>query len=96
MNCKSSVRTTDIVASADLKYEYHIAKIGVFGSVIRGEAKEKSDIDIVYVMEEEYTLGFRAKIIVERKLKKALGFKKIDFINSRCLNPIIELSIQNK
>jgi uncharacterized protein len=80
----------------DLKREYHIVKIGVFGSVIREEAKKKSDIDIVYVMEEEYSLGFRAKIAVERKLKKTLGFKSIDFINSRCLNPIIALAIKDE
>ncbi len=79
-----------------LQNEYHIAKIGIFGSVVREEEAERSDIDMIYVMEDDYSLGFRAKISVERQLKKALGFKKIDFINSRCLNPIIGLAIKDE
>ena len=80
----------------DLQKDYHIIKIGIFGSVVREDTSEKSDIDLVYFMEDSYTLGFRAKIEVERKIKKTLGFKKMDFINSRCLNPIISLSIKNE
>ena len=35
-----------------LKERYKVAKVGIFGSMVRGEEREESDIDILVVFEE--------------------------------------------
>jgi len=39
---------------AHIKERYKVKETGVFGSQIKGEAKKKSDIDILVEFEEEY------------------------------------------
>ncbi|MGD0282345.1 MAG: nucleotidyltransferase family protein [Dissulfurispiraceae bacterium] len=40
----------------ELREKYKISEIGVFGSYVRGEQKEKSDVDILVVFEEPISL----------------------------------------
>ena len=77
-----------------LREEFGISRIGLFGSYARDEQTAKSDIDLVYELEEGRTLGFRGKLVVEKRLRKVLGHRKIEFINSRYLNPIIRYEMQ--
>ncbi|OIN59884.1 nucleotidyltransferase family protein [Arsenicibacter rosenii] len=76
-----------------LQQEFGIYKIGLFGSYARQQHTAKSDIDLVYELEEGKTLGFRNKLEVEKRLKKRLGKKKIEFINYRYLNPVIRVEL---
>ena len=55
-----------------LQERYHVSRIGVFGSVARGDSTEKSDIDL-YV-ELEKPLGFDF-ILLGDELEEALGAK---------------------
>ena len=53
-----------------LAQKYGVKKIGVFGSVIRGDAKEYSDIDIAVEMDERNI--FRNFFALEQYLKDNL------------------------
>jgi predicted nucleotidyltransferase len=50
--------------------EYGIARMGVFGSVARGEQKEDSDIDIYY---EGPSMGLKSLVRLPRELEDVLG-----------------------
>jgi predicted nucleotidyltransferase len=50
--------------------EYGIERIGIFGSVARGEQTEKSDIDIYY---EGKSLGLKSLVEFPEKLEEYLG-----------------------
>lgn len=50
--------------------EYGIERIGIFGSVARGEQTGESDIDIYY---EGRSLGLKSLVGLPTELEKALG-----------------------
>ena len=50
--------------------EYGIERIGIFGSVARGEQTENSDIDIYY---EGKSLGLKSLVEFPMQLEKFLG-----------------------
>jgi len=50
--------------------EYGIERIGIFGSVARGEQSENSDIDIYY---EGKSLGLKSLVEFPMQLEKFLG-----------------------
>jgi len=70
-----------------LKKRYHVKRIGIFGSVVRGEQKEESDIDIV--VELESPIGFFEFIRMEIFLSKILQ-KKVDLVSKGAIKPIIK------
>lgn len=73
-----------------LEKRYHIKKIGIFGSIVRGENKKNSDIDIL--VEFRKSPGFEF-ITMERELKESMK-TKIDLVSKDSLqNPIIKKHI---
>jgi predicted nucleotidyltransferase len=50
--------------------EYGIVRMGIFGSVARGEQKEDSDIDIYY---EGPSMGLKSLVRLPHELEDALG-----------------------
>ena len=66
---------------------YHIVSLALFGSMARGEATEKSDIDIL--VDFSQTPDLLTFIELEEKLKSALG-KNVDLVPKRKLR--VELS----
>jgi len=65
-----------------LKEKYKVRSIGVFGSVIRGEQKETSDIDILVEFEDDADLFdlMGIELFLEEKLNQ-----KVDVISKRAL-----------
>jgi uncharacterized protein len=72
----------------DFTQKYHISKMALFGSFARGEQHMKSDVDIIYTLDEGYKLSFDRYIELENELIHAFG-TKIDLINEKKLNPLI-------
>ena len=65
---------------------YGVKKIGVFGSYVRGEQKEKSDIDLLVEFEEPISLlDF---VALERHLSEIMGVK-VDLVMKTALKPRI-------
>ncbi len=70
--------------------ENDVTSIGVFGSVARGEASEKSDIDLLVKFGKRKSLLGVVKL--ERELTKALG-RKVDLVTEGAISPYIRANI---
>lgn len=69
-----------------IKREYGVTGIGVFGSYVRNEARLDSDIDIL--VEFEKTPGFFKFLELEEKLSEWLGIP-VDLTTRNALKPRI-------
>ncbi|MCI0521170.1 MAG: nucleotidyltransferase family protein [Chloroflexi bacterium] len=63
-----------------------VVKVGVFGSMARGEANEASDIDLIVEFSRRTSL--LALVGFERKLSVALG-RKVDVLTEAALSPYL-------
>ena len=70
--------------------ENDIVMLGIFGSVARGEATEKSDIDLLVKFSERK--GLLALVRLERILSEALG-RKVDLLTESAISPYIRENI---
>lgn len=85
-------RIMKIVDSNDelLENDYHVKKLGVFGSVARGNQKKSSDVDIL--VEFSKPVGFFQFIKLEDYLSKILS-RKVDLVTKNALKPAIKAQI---
>ncbi len=63
---------------AEICRRYRVAKLELFGSRARGEARPDSDVDLLVTFEEGYTPGWELAGLLE-DLVNALG-RKVDLI----------------
>lgn len=70
-----------------LREKYGITEIKLFGSYIKGEQNESSDIDIIVSFEEQPTLIELLKI--EREFEKLLDLK-VDLLTEEGISPFIK------
>lgn len=63
-----------------------VSMIGIFGSVARGEATGRSDIDFVVRFSKRKSL--LALVRLERQLSAAIG-KKVDLLTEAAISPYI-------
>ncbi len=68
----------------DLAERYGVKRLGVFGSYVRGEADDRSDLDIIVEFEDAPTLW--EFIRLERELGDKLGVKA-DLVIKKSLKP---------
>ena len=66
-----------------LKEKFKVKEIGIFGSYVRGEESEKSDVDILVEFSEP--IGWEFIDLVEF-LENILG-RKVDLVTVRALKP---------
>jgi predicted nucleotidyltransferase len=70
--------------------KYGVTRAGIFGSVVRGEAREESDIDILVEIESRMSsLDF---VGLKLELEEALG-KPVDLGEYSVIKPIIKEQI---
>jgi len=72
----------------ELKEKYGIKEIGVFGSYVRREHKEKSDLDILVEFEEDAKIGLLKFVNMENYLSELIGVK-VDLVEKSTLKPRI-------
>lgn len=70
----------------ELRANYNVKSIGIFGSVARGEADERSDIDVL--VEFEPPIGLFKFLELEEVLGERLG-GKVDLVSKKALKPEI-------
>ena len=73
---------------------FGIKRIGVFGSFVRGEEKEESDIDII-VEFEEGKKNFNNFINLAFFLEKLFG-RKVDLVTLESISPYIKPYIEKE
>jgi uncharacterized protein len=72
--------------------EYHIDKIGLFGSYARGEQSNKSDLDLIVEFEENTPDLYELKIQIKEFFKKQLGLE-VDICREKYIKPRIKKAI---
>jgi len=66
----------------EMKEKYGVKEIGIFGSLVRGEMKEESDVDIL--VEFEKPIGFFKFLELEEYLSNLIG-RKVDLVSKKAL-----------
>ena len=77
----------------ELREEYAVAEIGVFGSFVRGEQQEGSDVDML--VQFSRPVGFVTFIRLESRLREILG-RDVDLVTKKALKPHIGRHILNE
>jgi uncharacterized protein len=57
---------------------YHIRRLSLFGSMLKGTSNSKSDVDLLVEFERGYVPGFIRLAGMERELSDLAGGKKVD------------------
>ena len=70
------------------KREFHVSKLGLFGSYARGEATEESDIDLLVEFEDDINI-FETKFLIRDFIKSQLG-KDVDICSEKYLKPYVK------
>ena len=71
---------------------FHPMRIGIFGSVARGENTENSDIDILYQLEN--AVGMFTIVRIKDDLEEKLN-RKVDLVSEKYLHPELKPHIMN-
>jgi len=73
--------------------EYHLTKIGLFGSIARGEQNDLSDIDVVIEFKANtpdlYTLKLRLKNEIQSRFNMRVDICRLKYIKPIFKNQII-------
>jgi predicted nucleotidyltransferase len=69
-----------------LMEKYGVKEIGVFGSYVKGEQKDKSDLDVL--VEFGRSIGFFEFLELEEYLENTIGVK-VELVTKRALKPKI-------
>jgi len=72
----------------ELRERYGVKEIGVFGSYVRGEEKEESDLDILVMFEPDVKMDLIKFVELEVYLSELLGLK-VDLVMKSALKPRI-------
>ena len=75
-----------------LKDKFHVVKIGLFGSYVRGDQNSKSDIDLIVEFEENTQDLYELKIKLKKFIKDSLG-TEVDICREKYIKPRIRKSI---
>jgi predicted nucleotidyltransferase len=70
----------------EVKRKYKVSEIGILGSLVRGEQKKRSDIDILVEFDQRDIPGLLKFIEMERYLEKLLR-KKVDLVRKGGIRP---------
>ncbi len=79
-----------------LKKEYGVKEIGIFGSYVRGEQKDTSDIDILVSFYPKAKMNLIKFVELENFLSALLGGIKVDLVTKAALKPRIGKKILNE
>ncbi|MDP3047492.1 MAG: nucleotidyltransferase family protein [Chloroflexota bacterium] len=78
-------------ALVELCQHNDVARLSVFGSFARGEATERSDVDLLVEFSKRNSL--LALIALERKMSAALG-RRVDLLTREAISPYLRDSIE--
>jgi predicted nucleotidyltransferase len=78
----------------ELEQQFGVVSIGLFGSTVRGEASEDSDIDIAIEMTPDMK-SLHNFLAVKRRLENELG-RRVDLGIEGTLKPLVKKDIQKE
>ena len=71
---------------------FHPVRIGIFGSMARGENTENSDIDILYQLKD--AIGLFNLVRIKESLEEKLN-KRVDLVSEKYMHPKLKPYIMN-
>lgn len=88
------MRVLDLIKKHEneIKDRYSVSKIGVFGSYVRGEENESSDIDILVEFDESTLHNFMGLVFY---LEELFG-KKVHLVTNNALSPYIRHNVEKE
>jgi len=81
---------------ADFCRLHHIRRLAVFGSALRSDFNENSDIDILVEFEPDHIPGLFGMARLERELSKLLGGRKVDLRTPEDLSRYFRQEVLNE
>ncbi|MEM2244683.1 MAG: nucleotidyltransferase family protein [Archaeoglobaceae archaeon] len=73
----------------EIRKKFRVKEIGVFGSYVRGEMKETSDVDVLVEFEENAKVSLIDFLKLENYLSEILGVVRVDLVEKGALKPNI-------
>jgi len=73
---------------AEFCHKHHIRRLWLFGSVLRDDFRDDSDVDVLYEFEKGQIIGFKI-FSIEDELSELFGGKRVDFVDFDDLSPRI-------
>ena len=83
----------DEQAVADFCQHRHIVRLALFGSVLRDDFSEDSDVDVLVEFAPRHTPSFVDLHYLERELSELLGHHRLDLVTQKFLNHRIRDSV---
>ncbi len=74
----------------ELKRDYSVSYLGLFGSYVRGAQRKRSDVDLL--VEFDGSMDLFRYIELEQRLSKLIG-RKVDLVMKSSLKPVIGIFI---
>ncbi len=84
MNDRDEIISILRAALPDLKQRWPIQSLALFGSMVRGDATEASDVDLL--VEFEAPIPFSIYFSLEQELERLTG-RHVDLVTRRALKP---------
>jgi len=78
-----------------LNKQFHVSRIGLFGSYTRNEQTSNSDIDLIVDFEENTDDLFDVKIGIKQFFKENLNIE-VDICREKFIKPLFKKRIQNE
>lgn len=72
---------------AALCRQHHIRRLSIFGSVLRGDFRPESDIDVLVEFETGHVPGFLRLHAIEQELSALFGGREVDLVTPKSLSP---------
>lgn len=72
--------------------KYHIKELSIFGSAIRDDFRDDSDVDVLVEFEPEARIGFLALAQLQRELS-AIVQRPVDIVPKNGLKPHIRVAV---
>ena len=75
-----------------MEKEYHLVKIGLFGSIARGEQNEQSDIDLIVEFENDTPDLYSIKQRLRNELQSRFNLP-VDICREKYIKPVFKQQI---
>ncbi len=75
----------DTKALSEFCRKHHIRKMWLFGSVLRDDFSDDSDVDVLYQFEDGHSVGWEI-VTIGDQLSEIIG-RRVDFIPEKYLKP---------
>lgn len=93
MATKQEIITALHALKPELQARFKVKEIGLFGSYVRGEQKESSDVDLLVTFDKDASLfnHMRLELYLEEKLRQ-----KVDVVSRNALRKEIREEVLNQ